>query len=495
MFKKYFWPISAVSFLLGLFLVHYFAVTKLLSSFFYFVLFLIFFFITIKFKKNIFLILFFIFLAIWRYLLIFPENNLGRIENYYGQDFSLIGKVISEPELKDNKQKIKLKIISGQDDLGNSFKLEGKILLTTQAYPLYVSGDLLELSGDWLEPGVIEDFDYGLYLRRYGITAVSYYPSIRKIKSGQEPLGIKKVFFIINNFRKRIAQQFDFSLSLDSASILKAMLLGDKSSLNSDLIEKFSRSGLSHIIAISGLHISLLSSLFLNFLLFVGLSRKKAFYFSILFLIFYLILIGAPASACRASLMGFLSFLAIYMGRVGNLSNVLFFAGISLLLFNPLLVFGDLGFQLSFLAVLGIIYLYPIIKEILSLKIFKKIRINEAVLDILSITISVQLIAGPILISSFKQFSLIAPLSNLLVVWLLPLIISLSIIAIFLSFVFSFLGQLIYLLVDVIIKYIILINNIVNKIPGSFININSWSIYLSIIYYLLLIYLIKNWRK
>ena len=64
------------------------------------------------------------------------------------------------------------------------------------------------------------------------------------------------------------------------------MILGDKFFLTSDIRESFSRSGLSHIIAISGLHITLLASLFLSFLLFLGISRRQAFYFNILFLVF-----------------------------------------------------------------------------------------------------------------------------------------------------------------------------------------------------------------
>jgi competence protein ComEC len=179
------------------------------------------------------------------------------------------------------------------------------------------------------------------------------------------------------------------------------------------------------------------------------------------------------------------------MGRAGNLSNVLFFAGIFLLIINPLLIFGDLGFQLSFLAVLGIIYVYPQVKEFLLLKVFRRINISEAIVDIFSITIAVQLIAGPILISSFKQFSLIAPFSNLLVLWILSPLLSLAILAVLLSFVFPWAGQLLYLLIEVMIKYIILVNNLVNDIPGAFININSWSIYLSIFYYLILIYWLK----
>lgn len=495
MFKKYFWLISASSFVAGLFLAHYFYFLRNFSAFLFFIFTLISLLLLLKFKKIFLIISFFIFLAIWRYLLIFPENIIGRIENYNNQELIIVGQIISEPESNETRQRIKLKIIYGLDEFNNKFKLKGRVLISSRPQPQYNLGDFLQVAGKWQKPGMIEDFDYGLYLKRYGITAVSYYPNIKKIIIPEKSFFAKSFFIAINNLKSKVADQFNFYLSLESSAILKAMLLGDKTFLSLELREKFSRAGLSHIIAISGMHISLLSSLFLSFLLFSGLSRKQSFYGSILFLAFYLVLIGAPASACRASLMGFLSFLAVYVGRVGNLVNILFFAGIFLLLLNPLLLFGDLGFQLSFLAVLGIIYVHPIIKELLGLRVFKIIRINEAIIDILSITISVQLIAAPVLISSFKQFSLIAPISNLLVVWLLPFIISFSIVAIFLSFIFPFLGELIYLLVDLIIKYILFISNFVNKIPGSFIDIDNWSVYFSIIYYLLLFYLMKKYKK
>jgi competence protein ComEC len=495
MFKKHFWLISALSFVAGLFLAHYFYFLRSLSIFLFFVFTFLSLLLLLKFKKIFLIISFFLFLAIWRYLLIFPENIIGRIENYNNHELIIVGQIISEPESNDTRQRIKLKIIYGLDEFNNKFKLKGKVLVSSRPQPQYNLGDFLKVSGKWQKPGIIEDFDYGLYLKRYGITAVSYYPNIKKINIPEKSFFAKNFFIAINNLKSKVADQFDFYLSLESSAILKAMLLGDKTFLSLELREKFSRAGISHIIAISGMHISLLSSLFLSFLLFSGLSRRQSFYGSILFLAFYLALIGAPASACRASLMGFLSFLEVYMGRAGNLVNVLFFSGIFLLLLNPLLLFGDLGFQLSFLAVLGIIYLHPIVKEILSLKIFKIIKINEAIVDILSITISVQLIAGPILISSFKQFSLIAPISNLLVVWLLPFIISFSIVAIFLSFIIPFLGQLLYLLIDLIIKYILFIGSSVNNIPGAFVDINNWSIYFSIIYYLILFYLIKKYKK
>ncbi|MFA5643947.1 MAG: ComEC/Rec2 family competence protein [Patescibacteria group bacterium] len=513
MSKNNFFLIAGVSFVVGLFLAHYLFFIQNLPSLFYFSFLLIFLFFLIKFNSKIYLILFFIFLAIWRYSFLLGDDLSGKIENYYDYEFKIFGGVINDPEIKNDKQKIKLKIICGQDNLANFFKLEGNILLSSFLYPTYSYGDYLEVEGQYLEPGLIDDFNYSLYLKRYKITAVAYYPKIKKIDllelqnfSNDSLPSIcfsnnfftkLRIYFLnyIYDFKSKTAEKFNLFLSVDSSAILKGMILGDKSDLTTENREIFSRAGLSHIIAISGLHISLLCSLLLSLLLFIGLSRKSSFYLSVLFLFLYLILIGFPASAIRASIMGFFSFLAIYMGRVGNLVNALFLTLLILLLVNPYLVFVDIGFQLSFLAVLGIIYFHPLVKDAILSKINMKIKIRESIIDIISLTISVQLITAPILISNFEQFSLIAPISNLLVLFLLPIIISLSIIALIISFLIPFLAQFVYFFIELFLRYIYLVAVWSIKIPGASINIANWSLFLSIIYYFLLFYFFYKYRK
>ncbi len=498
MFKKYFWLCSTLSFISGLILGYYIEVLGEVEPVFYFVFALILFLFLLRLKNLKFLALFFIFLGLWRYSLMASIDLSGRIESYLNQELKIFGKIITETEIKNGKQKIKLKIFYGQDEKGNHFKLKGRILLSTLSSPVYNYGDFIEVNGKYISPGIIGNFDYGLYLKRFNITAVSYYPQIKKIESQfiSNNFRFFHLWFLLRNniynFKKKLSNKFDLYLSHNSSAILKAMLLGDKSFLNTEMRDNFSKSGLSHIIAISGMHITLLSSLFLSLSLALGFSRRQSFYLSIFFLIFYLILIGAPASACRASIMGFLSFLALYFGRPGNLLNVLFLSALVLLFINPLLVFGDIGFQLSFLAVLGIIYLNNPVKDFLFLKFFKRFPVGGAVFDILSITISVQLITLPILISSFGQVSVIAPLCNLLVVWLLPIIISLAIIASFLGFIFSFLGFFVYFLIDIILRYIVFVSSVVNFVPGSFVLVNNWSFFWSIIYYLLLFFIFRK---
>jgi len=486
MFYKYKLELITIFFILGLTLIHYFDFLKLYPAVAFFIISLIFLFIARKSKKIIFLFLAFLFFAGWRYALLYPQDLRGRIENYYGQDFKILGQVTSEPDTSNDKQKIKLKIFCGLVENNKYFKLQGQVLIITNKYPSYYYGDLLRIEGECSNPGFIDDFNYSLYLKRYGLTAVFYYPIIEETDL---LLVDKKNYFkvFIYKLRNKLTDQFDYYLSINSSSFIKAMMLNDKSSLSSEIKTEFSKTGLSHIIAISGLHISLLSSLLLSFLILIGLKRKTAFYFILVFLFFYLFLVESPASAIRATLMSVLSISALAFGQLYDMSRILFLIGLLMLFINPLFLWADLGFVLSFLAVVAIIYIYPIISSFL-IKIFSKNERKQSIINIISITISVQLLSAPVLISNFKQFSVLAILGNLFILWIIPIIMTLSLVALLVSFLFPFLSQLLFLLLDLLLKYILFINHFLSIIPGVSMEINRWPWYCSIIYYSIIIY-------
>jgi competence protein ComEC len=412
----------------------------------------------------------FFFLALWRYSISCPENKVSNIVHYQGREFKIIGQVYNDPVFKDKIQRVSIKVLFIENDEGERIKISGKVLAIVDKYPLYNYGDIVEVYGQWLLGEKKDNFDYALYLRRYNISLVSYYPrlviNIDIIK--------RKNFFknFVYKFKRQVSDVFDGNLSVSSSAMAKAMLLGDKSGLSYEDRQNFSKTGLSHIVAISGLHISLLSSILLNFLLAVGLSRKKSFYFILGFLISYLILIGVPASAFRAVLMGTLSLLSVYLGRKSDISSLLFFSALVLLLINPFLLLADIGFQLSFLAVLGIVYIQPRVKEFFLKKRFlrKSRKRIKSMIEVISVTTSAQIATAPILIFKFGQFSFIAPISNLFVLWALPFAIIFLIVALIFSFFLPFLSPLLFLPAEIVFSYIYFISNIFLLIPGAFVN-------------------------
>ena len=506
MFLKYFWLVVSTSFCLGIFLANNLLGFSKKGEFYYFSFFLFFLILSFLFfnlKNNfyssklslLFLFFAFFFFGFWRYLISWPDFSDKHISYYANKEIKVVC-LIEKVEFKNEQQKITARVLKILENKKEK-DVSGKVLIIVRSFPLYSVGDILEAETFWEKGDKISNFDYNLYLQKNNISLFASYPELVLVGRINKNFVFKKMIIKLRNF---LTDVLDFNFSSDSASLAKAILLGDKSDLSYRQRDVFSKSGLSHLVAISGLHISLLSTYCLNLLLSLGYSRRKSFYFVNIFLIFYLSLIAWPPSAFRAYLMGSLSLLSIHLNRKGSVVNVLFFSAFVLLLIKPFLLLVDLGFQLSFLAVLGIIYIYPKIKEFLLKTIFKfEIKKYKkfivSILDIFGITLSVQIITAPILIRNFEQFSLVAPLSNLFVLWLVPFIIIFLILGLLLSFLFPFLSSLIFALVEIFFKYFNFIAEKSVLIPNSFIYLKIDSIFLVYFYYLFLFYLVLKTKK
>jgi len=159
-----------------------------------------------------------------------------------------------------------------------------------------------------------------------------------------------------------------------------------------------------------------------------------------------------------------------------------------MLIFNPLLIKSDVGFQLSFMATLSIIYLKPILdKKIANWPNPFKIK------DILTMTLAAQLGTLPLLIFHFGRLSLISPLANLLIVPLLPAIMILGMILVLSGLVWLFLAKIIAWPIWFLLSYVIKVINSLSSVPLASIEFRSFSLIFLIGYYLFLIYFIWNY--
>jgi competence protein ComEC len=239
-----------------------------------------------------------------------------------------------------------------------------------------------------------------------------------------------------------------------------------------DLNDIFARTGLSHIVSISGSHIAVLVVILVYFFLAIGFWRQHLLFLVSVFLFFYIIMIGAPAAAVRSLIMGVMILWGIHLGRIGNLQTALLFAAFVMLLFNPLLLRYDIGFQLSFLAVFAIVFLHSYFirfyKKITVKYVFLNNKIIQFFLEIISLSLLIQIITLPILYFNFKQFSLIAPVANLLVLWTLPFLLPFLLLALFLSFLFPEFIFVVFLPAKIILSYMIFIANFLEKIPFAY---------------------------
>lgn len=360
--------------------------------------------ILLKKKRIVALGFCFIFLAIGilRHQTALSSND-GKSTIPYDQDVTLRGIIVAEPEIRINK----INLIFKSDEV------YGKILITANLYPAYDYGDALEIKGVLKMPVEFEDFDYRAYLSRDKIYSVIYRPQISLLAKNQGNI----IYYLIFKVKNKLRESIDQTLLPPRSSLLKAIFLGDKQGISDSLKEKFNLTGTRHIIAISGMHMIIMSEIMLFLLLAAGLWRWQAFYCVMILLLVYIMMIGWPASAVRAGIMAGLLLFAQYAGRLRTVAHALVYTAGIMLAVNPLLLKTDAGFQLSFAASLSIVYIKPFWDQQLKwLPAWCNLK------DILTLTLAAQVGVIPLSILYFGQLSLIAPIANLLVVPLVPLL-------------------------------------------------------------------------
>lgn len=383
-----------------------------------------------------------------------------------------MGIVVKEPETRSDKINLTIKS-----------KEMGKILATTGLYPRYEYGDELEVKGELQTPVIFDDFNYRQYLAKDKIYSVMYYPEIKLIAQNQG----SKIYQLILRFKNQLRESIDQTLPAPQSAILSAIFLGDQQKLSEGLKEKFNLTGTQHIMAISGMNMVIIAEILLFLALGLGLWRGQAFYFVLIFLFLYIIMVGAPASAIRAGIMAGLLLLAQKVGRLNSAHRAVIFAAVVMLALNPLLLKFDIGFQLSFMAVLGIIFLKPILdKKTESWLNPLKIK------DILTMTFAAQLAVLPLLIFHFSQLSLISPLANLLIVPLVPLIMISGLVLGLFGLVWLPLAKIIAWPIWLLLTYTIKIVDWLSSIPLAAYEFSKVSWLILAAYYLVLAIII--WR-
>ncbi len=194
------------------------------------------------------------------------------------------------------------------------------------------------------------------------------------------------------------------------AGLAYAIFLGDKSGLEPDLYGNFQASGIAHLLAVSGINVALMVIVLVWIF---KRCRMKSILQVILvtaLLVVYCLLCDMAPSVVRAALMAIFLLIGKAFGKQNDNLNNVSLAGILILLVNPLMLF-DIGFQLSFIAVFGIFFLFPILKEM-----FMKWRLGHFVSDTLAVSLAAQIATMPIVINTFSYVSTVGLLANLVIV-------------------------------------------------------------------------------
>jgi competence protein ComEC len=382
----------------------------------------------------------FLLLGIWNH-----QRALADIPEIPEGEITFIGEVAADPDIRQTHTKLTLIEVSPRS-------IKGKVLVTTGKYPEYHYGDKLKIKGYLEAPQVFEDFNYKDYLLKDGIYSVMYYPKIELL--GESDRGLTSIIYGgILKIKDKLREVINQNLSPPQSSILGAVILGDKRQISNEWKTKLNYAGIRHLTAVSGMHVAVLIVILMSSLTALGFWRHHSFYFTIVLITLFIIMTGFQPSAIRASIMAGFFLLAHYLGRANVSSRAVVFAAALMLVHNPLLLKLDVGFQLSFLAVMGIIYFLPYFQKYFG--------------EILAMTLSAQVFTLPVLIYNFGYFSLTAPLTNILIVPLLPFLMGLGFLFVIFGTIWQPLGWLLSLPVWLLLTYIIKVADWFSTLPFS----------------------------
>jgi competence protein ComEC len=477
--NDYLLAISVAGFISAIFLCSFFKIGITFSLFLIFLSIILFIyreFITddIEIKKKILLIMIFTtFFSIGTIRYELKDSTLLDInlESRIGEKVLISGIISDEP--KGNERQVVL-IIDFKNLLisSSSINVVGKGIISTDLYPELKYGDLINISGRLEKPEnfsdstgsstITNDFDYVSYLGKDDIFYKIDFAKTEFISSGHGNIVKNFLFTIKNSFIDNLSKV----ISEPESSLLSGILLGAKSSIDKNTTEIFRKAGLSHIVALSGYNITIVSDAIMK--AFAFLPREGGFILGIIGIILFILMTGASSTAVRAGVMALIVILAQATRRNYQAGRALVVAGLIMVIINPKILVFDISFQLSFLATIAIIYVAPVLKTK-----FTFITEKYGLRDIISSTISAQILVLPLILNKMGLLSLVALPANILVLAFIPT-------TMFLGFITGMFGYISFTLALpfawaswLILAYIIKVSEFFSNLPFSSVNV-SW---------------------
>ena len=372
-------------------------------------LFLVFSFLKIHFFfkiKDFVLSIFFLGLGVFAHELHNKEQVLPNFPNSSEVVFTLDKKLNSNEKNKRYEVKI-LKVNDEINDLGlvlsvpkEEKELDFKHFYKAEIYLNKVKANAQDFG-----------FDYQKYLGRKQIYFQGYAPNSFQVAE-KENLTLSEK---IKQKRLEVLQNIDQAkLSEKSKEFTKGIILADRTEMDRETVEDFSKSGLVHILAISGSHMAIIFWLILLLLkpIFPARFRNVPIVISLIFIWLFAIFIDFGSSVIRSCIMITAYYFYVLLQRKPDLLHAMAISGLAILIFDTNQLF-DVGFQLSFIAVFGIFWLNePILKYLPK----PKNTVQNFLVNVVSISIAAQVATLPLVIYYFHQYSLISVIANLVVI-------------------------------------------------------------------------------
>src|SRR3989344_5601973 len=324
------------------------------------------------------------------------------------------------------------------------------------AHDFYQKDEVLKFGEKINFTGVIRDVKFGLENQKIRIGEIQ----ITAQRYPEFEYGDK---VSVDGIIKAIQDSFKKVLPLEKATFLSGLTLGETGEFSEEFEEKLRLTGTTHLVALSGYNIAVIATVVL-LALNRWFSRWTSSLFAIIVIISFVVMTGAEASVVRAALMAMVLTIAEHSSRQYYFRNAIVFVALLMVLANPKVLVFDVGFQLSFLATLGIVYLRPVLKN--------KLGFNDepgflSWKDNLLTTSSAQIVVLPILIFSFGQFSPFSLLTNVLILEFIPVTMAIGFFIAIAGIFFSSLAFILSLAIQPLLFYIFGVINIFSFIQSK----------------------------
>jgi len=327
------------------------------------------------------------------------------------------------------------------------------------------------------------EFDYGRYLTLNDIQGVA------TIAAREDFVVTKESAFtgfnaFVGSMQRTLYGLIDHYYLPEQASFLKGVILGYRADLSNEIKQSFMNTGTIHILAVSGSNVAVIVLIMYSMFGFLRMPKKLVGGATIIGVVIFMLITGASPSVVRATIMAIVLLVGTMLERKTDIYNSLSVAAAIILLWDTNALF-DVGFQLSFAAVVSIVYIYPILAKLINLipERFEEIKAIDYVLKLFAVSLAAQMGTLPFTAYYFGRVSIVALLANLIVVPLSGLNVLLGVATVALSVVSPFVASCYAALNNIAVTFLLGFVKMAGNVPYAYAETARFEPFLALLYY------------
>ncbi len=421
-------------------------------------------------------------LGVARFHMSETRASVSSLAQFSGARVSAVGFIAADPDFRENTLHLTVNV-----EEVNGAPVRGRVLVTTEPFGVFAYGDRVRFSGILARPEAFATengrvFNYPMYLAKDGIRYRAQFAEVEKLTG----VGGNPILRGLLIFKRNLLKNIQAVIPDPEAALAGGLLLGAKQSLGAALMDDFRRTGIVHVVVLSGYNITIVADAVTRMTSFLPLAARFAF--AATGIVAFALMTGASATVVRASVMALLVLVARVTGRTYDVARALVAAGFLMLLENPYILAFDPSFQLSFLATIGLIYVGPAVERwfIRAPSVF---QIKEVIVS----TVSTQIFVLPAILYMVGAVSLVALPVNLLILVTVPLTMLMGALAAFAGFAHAVISLPFAFVAYALLAYQLKIVELFATLPFASVAVGNfplWAVF--VLYALILLWL---WYK